>query len=412
MAHKIHIPKLSMTMAEARLVEWKAEEGEWVEKGQALLVIETDKVTAEVESPAAGFLIILARAARVIPVGEVVGLLAETEEELQKLQKGRPPGAERVEEKQDVMVSAEVRALQEAGEKVKASPVAKAMAKEFGLDLNRIVGSGPGGRIVREDVEAALKVKKEEVAPSEEIHDGKKVKITIPLAGMRKVIAEHMHRSLLVSAQLTNSGQVDMTEITRLRNRLLDGEKILGLRVTYTDLFVFFLARALKDHPIINSSLIGNEIKIWEDINIGVAVAIELNQYESGLVVPVVKNADRKSLIKISKSIRDLVEKARNRKLMPDDLSDGTFTLTNHGVFDIGESWTTPIINQPQSAIMGTGGIVEKPVVKDGQISIRPVMNFTLTYDHRVIDGAPSFRFMARVKELMENPDLLLVGEE
>jgi pyruvate dehydrogenase E2 component (dihydrolipoamide acetyltransferase) len=137
-----------------------------------------------------------------------------------------------------------------------------------------------------------------------------------------------------------------------------------------------------------------------------------LNQYESGLVIPVVKNADRKSLIKISKSIRDLVEKARNRKLMPDDLSDGTFTLTKHGVFAVGESWTTPIINQPQSAIMGTGGIVEKPVVKNGQISIRPVMNFTLTHDHRIIDGAPSVRFMARVQELMENPVLLVVGEE
>jgi pyruvate/2-oxoglutarate dehydrogenase complex dihydrolipoamide acyltransferase (E2) component len=164
------------------------------------------------------------------------------------------------------------------------------------------------------------------------------------------------------------------------------------------------VAKVLKEHPIINSSLIDNEIKIWEEINIGVAVAVE-----EGLIVPVVKNADRKSLVEISKEARALAEKARAGKLMPDDVAGGTFTITNLGAFGGGYGFGTPIINQPQAAILGTGAITERPVVRQGQIVIRPIMAYSFTFDHRVLDGAPAGRFMAALTQLLENPGLLLL---
>jgi pyruvate dehydrogenase E2 component (dihydrolipoamide acetyltransferase) len=411
MIHNIFIPKLSMTMAEAKLLEWKFKNGDWVEKAQPVLLIESDKVNLELESPASGFLFILAAIGSVVAVGEIAGMLTETKEEFKKLREERRPQIEAAEEEVTFAISAEVQAVPEKREKLKISPVAKAMAQEQGIDTKKIIGSGPGGRIVAADIEAVLKATKMEVAPSQEVYDGKKVKTTIPLTGMRKGIAEHMHRSLSVSAQVSSSATIDMTNMIELRGRLLAREKALGIRVTYTDLFVFVLARALKDNPIINSSLIANEIKIWQDINIGVAVSLEVGEYESGLIVPVVKNADKKSLIEISKTIRELVQKARTGKLFPDDVSGGTFTLSNLAgwVFDLGWCFANPIINQPQSAILGTSGIIETPVVRKGQIVIRPVMPFTLTIDHRVIDGAPAAKFMVKVKDLMENPDLLLI---
>jgi len=281
------------------------------------------------------------------------------------------------------------------------------MAEEHMIDLTKVTGTGPGGRIVREDIEKAIEAKKKEVPPVE-VYEGKRVEATIPLKGMRSAIAEHMHRSLSVAAQLTSMGEIDMTEMIKLRNALLEQEEVIGARITYTDIFVFAIAKALRDNPIINSSLIGNEIKIWKDINIGVAVALE-EGVEGGLIVPVVRNADQKSLTEINQEIRSLVEKARAGKLMPDDVSGGTFTLTNLGAFGGGWGLGTPIINQPQSAILGTGAITDRPVVRDGQIVIRPIMTYSFTFDHRVIDGAPAGKFMARVTQLLENSNLLLL---
>jgi len=396
-------------MAEGQLVEWKVKEGEWVEEKQVLVVIETDKVTFELESPASGFLHILAEAGIALPVGDVAGLLAETEEELEKLRVERPTRGKKAEPEAEVVGATEARAMPKRRERAKISPVARKMAEEHKIDITQISGSGPGGRIVRADIERAIAEKETAVAPSPGIYEGKRVKHTIPLTGMRQAIAEHMHRSLSVSAQLTRMGEIDMTQMIRLRNTFIEREKAIGVRVSYTDLFVLVLAKALRDHPIINSSLIDTEIKIWEDINIGVAVALEVGEYESGLIVPVVKNADKKSLLEVCTAVRELTEKARSRTLMPDDVSGGTFTLTNVGVFGPGWSLGTPIINQPQSAILQTGAISERPVAIKGQVVVRPIMTYSLTFDHRVLDGAPAARFMEGVRELMENPDLLLL---
>jgi pyruvate dehydrogenase E2 component (dihydrolipoamide acetyltransferase)/2-oxoglutarate dehydrogenase E2 component (dihydrolipoamide succinyltransferase) len=415
MAEYIAIPKLGMSMTEATLVEWRVKEGDHVAKGDIVLVIETEKTKWEVEASAAGFVHIMVSEDVKAPVGRVVGLIAVNKEELATLQKEPPremfttaPEPSKAPAAQAVAAPASAAAQAEEEKPIRISPVARKMAEEHMIDITTVVGTGPDGRIVREDIEKAIEAKKKQAAapaaPPVAVYEGKKVKTTIPLKGMRRAIAEHMQRSLSVGAQLTSMGEIDMTEMVRLRNSLVEQEQKIGTRITYTDIFVLAVAKALKEHPIINSSLIDNEVKVWEDINIGVAVAVE-----EGLIVPVVKNADRKSLVEISQEVRALVEKARAGKLLPDDVADGTFTITNLGAFGGGYGFGTPIINQPQVAILGTGAIAERPVVRQGQIVIRPIMTYSFTFDHRVLDGAPAGRFMTTLTQLLENPGLLLL---
>jgi len=276
------------------------------------------------------------------------------------------------------------------------------------LDISKIVGTGPEGRITKDDIEREIEAKKTEIhkVPTE-IHLGKRVKTTIPLKGMRKTIAEHMHRSLSVSAQVTTIAEFDVTDLVKLRENLLRQEKTIGTRITYTEILVFIITKALKDHPLINSSLIDNEIKIWEDINIGVAVGLG-EKGDKGLIVPVIKNADQKSLVDLSKMMKSLAEKAQAGKLMPDDVTGGTFTLTSLGGRGVG-LYQTPIINQPEAAILGVGRIRDRAVVKDGQIVIAPMMPCSITVDHRIIDGVIVENFLGRLQELIENTGLLLL---
>lgn len=414
MSIPINIPKLGMTMSEANLVEWKAKEGEWIEKGSIVLTIETEKVTWEVEAPCSGFLHILVEARNKVAVGVAVGVLCETKEELEELQKespkemfgvgGEAKGAPPAEPSRDEAVAAtEVKERKHTP----ISPVARKMAEEHEMDITRVQGSGPGGRIVRADIKKAIEEqKKAEVAPAEAVADicrGRRVKESIALEGMRRAIAEHMYNSLSGSAQLTIFGEFDATEFVRLRQSLVNQEKSIGVRITYTEILVFAIARALKDHPDINCSLIDDEIKIWEDINIGVAVALG----KEGLIVPVVKNADKKPLAEISRVVKGFGEKARAGKLMPDDVTGGTFTLSSIG--SVGVSYfQTPILNQAEAAILATAPIVEKPVVRDGQIAIAPMMPYSLTFDHRVVNGFAAELFMARMQELLGTPGLLL----
>jgi pyruvate dehydrogenase E2 component (dihydrolipoamide acetyltransferase)/2-oxoglutarate dehydrogenase E2 component (dihydrolipoamide succinyltransferase) len=415
MAAYIMIPKLGMSTSEATLVEWKAKEGDWVEKGSVVLEIETEKIKSDIEAEASGFLHILVEEGVKAPVGRVVGLIAETREELEALQKEPPKEIfTTVREVEEAPSAAATQAEAVApsvakpteGEHIRISPVARKMAEEHMIDITKVTGTGPGGRIVREDIEKAIAAKEvahPEEAPKIETLGGKRVKFTIPLKGMRRAIAEHLHRSLAESAQLTALGEIDMTELIKLRKDLLAREDVSGARITYTDMFVFAVAKVLKEKPMVNSSLIGNEIKVWEDINIGVAVALQ-----EGLIVPVVKNADQKSIVEISKSVRTLAEKAREGKLMPDEVTGGTFTITNLGAAGAGWRFETAIINQPETAILGTGGVTDRAVVRDGQIVIRPIMTYSFTYDHRVIDGTLAVQFMARVIELLETPRPLL----
>jgi pyruvate dehydrogenase E2 component (dihydrolipoamide acetyltransferase) len=422
MSKPLVIPKLGMTMKEAKIVEWKAQEGEWVEQGRIVLVIETAKVTYEVEAPMAGFLHIVAAPGETLAVGEPTAWLAESKEELSELQAREPvrevkvAAASPVEE--PIPVPARETSVTE-GKRVRISPAARKLAEMHDVDYTSIVGTGPDGRIVKEDVQRAMAAGEvaAETAPAQphveewagEIVDGKRVKKSFRLEGMRAAIAEHMIRSLRTSAQVTTTHEIDMTEMIRIRESYLTREEKIGTRVSYTDLVTYVLARALKDVPMMNASLIDGRLILWEDINIGVAVAIRLNELETGLIVPVVRNADKKTLMDLSREIKDLSQRARNLKLQPDDLGAGTFTLTNVGAFGNGWSISTPIINQPEAAILGTGVIEQRAVVRNGEIVARPMMNCFLTFDHRILDGAPVAEFLGRFKEFMENPGLMLL---
>jgi pyruvate dehydrogenase E2 component (dihydrolipoamide acetyltransferase) len=414
MAVQIVAPKLGMSMSDVKMVEWKAKEGDWVEKGNVVLVIETEKTEWNVEAGASGFLHILVQEGVKAKIGQVVALIAETKEELEKLQKETPrepltgearetPPAEPVQPKPGIT---EI----EAGERerIRISPIARKMAEEHMLDIMRIKGTGPDGRIMKEDIEKAIEEEEKVMASPKEVtpalYQGRRVKETIPLKGMREVIAERMYSSLSSSAQLTMMGEFDTTELGKLREAFLGQEKVIGVKITYTEIMVYIIARALKDHPDINVSLIEDEIKVWEDINIGVAVALG----KEGLIVPVVKQADNKSLVEISQEVKSLVEKARSKKILPDEVTGGTFTLTSVGAIGV-SYYQTPIINQPESAILGTGPIMEKPAVKKGQIMIAPMMPYSVTFDHRVINGFGAEQFLAKLKELVENPGLLLL---
>ena len=413
MAVQIVAPKLGMSISDVTMVEWKAKEGEKVEKGNVVLVIETEKTEWNVEAGASGFLHILVQEGVKAKIGQVVGLIAETKEELEKLQKEttREPLIVGVKEAQPAEVS-QIKSVTigvETGERerIRISPIARKMAEEHMLDITRIKGTGPDGRIVKEDIERTIEEKKKVPAPPEKVtpalYQGRRVKETFPLKGMRKVIAERMHSSLSGSAQLSFLGEFDATELVKLREAFLNKEKAIGAKITYTEILVYIIARALKDHPDINVSLIENEIKVWEDINIGVAVALG----KEGLLVPVVKQADKKSLVEISQEVKSLIERTRGGKILPDEVTGGTFTLTSLG--SIGVSYfQTPVINQPESAILGTGPIIEKPVVKHGQIVIASMMPYSLTFDHRVINGFGAEQFLARLKELVETPGSLL----
>jgi pyruvate dehydrogenase E2 component (dihydrolipoamide acetyltransferase) len=416
MAVSITIPKLGMSVDEVNLVEWKVKEGDRVDQGDVVLVVETQKTEWNVEAEAPGLVHILVEEGNKAQIGAVVGLIAETEEEFKAFQKeaGQQAGPGAVNEttfvtpkKAGRQVEAAEGSAGEAGGKIRITPVARRLAEEKMVDVTRITGTGPGGRITRDDVEKAISQasapeKGPKTAP--DTCQGKRVRESISLRRIRKAIAEHMYRSLSGTAQMTVMGEFDVTEAVRFREELVKHEKLIGVRISFTDVLVYAISRALRKHYDMNCSFIDNELKIWEDINVGVAAAMG----SEGLIVPVVKNADQKSLAEISRSVRELMDKAKEGRLTPDDVSGGTFTLTSLGKGAV-SFFQTPIINQPESAILATGGINDKPVVKEGQIVIAPIMPFSLTFDHRVINGFGAEQFMGTLGWYLSSPGLLLV---
>ena len=413
------MPKLGMSMEQGKISEWKADEGAWVEKGQVVIIIETEKVTYEIESPEPGFFHMAAELDVDIPCMDTIAILAETEEELTSLQAQIPSGAPtpKAEVKDEKPAGTQAPSTPTAGGKAKISPVARKMAKSAGIDISTIAGSGPGGRIIKEDVQKAMEAKaaapqsKGDVTqgPAGETINGKRVRATLPLKGIRAAVAEHMVRSLQTSAQLSAMGEADATGLVEFRKLCLREEARIGERIGYTDIMVYILAKILKEQPIMNASIVDNKVVLWEDINIGVAVALPEEEYDSQLVVPVVHHADKMSLAEIHRAVSDVVKRARENRLTLDDFDGGTFTLSNIGTLSPGYFYTTPIINQPQVAILGTGSIVKRPVVEDDQIVIRPILNYNLTVDHRVINGAPATKFSNRFMDVLQRPDLFLL---
>lgn len=400
MTTDVIMPKLGLTMKEGTIVEWTKKEGDRVEKGEPIVEVETEKISNVVEAPASGVLLkIFAAKGAVVPVTDVIAIIGEPGEEVatRVAQKAEQPKIEEEVEKAGAIERPI--AEQMIGEKIRISPLAKKLAEERGVDITRIKGTGPEGRIVKEDILKAA----EATAPStaQRSAEGVEISETIAMTGTRKTIADRLAHSYHSAVHATVMTEVDMSKTVELRQKLLSEVKEkTGASLTYTGILVKAAAIALKNHRIVNSTLEGDTIKVLKSINVGVAV-----DAEGGLIVPVIHDADNKTLIEIAPLLTELVEKARKKSLSMEEVSSGTFTITNLGM--LGVHTFIPIINPPQAAILGAGSMDEKPVVIEGKIEVRTRMNLSLVYDHRIVDGAEAARFLQTLKQKLENPSTL-----
>ncbi|WP_017873035.1 2-oxo acid dehydrogenase subunit E2 [Candidatus Caldatribacterium saccharofermentans] len=412
MAREVIMPKLGLTMEEGVINKWFVREGERVEKGDPLFEVATDKVNMEVESPASGVVLkILYPEGATVPITEVVAYIGEEGEEVpvpgKKAPGEQPEAGERVAGEQ-VMTQKTETGTETAKERIKASPLARKLAQEYGIDLATITGTGPGGRIVKEDVERAKRAleeaKKQEIPVVEEAPVTEEVKgKVVPLSRMRQIIAQRMVESARTKPHFFVFQEILAEELVKMRERLLPlVEKETGLRVSYTDILVKVVAKALERYPLLYASFTEEGIVFHEHVNIGVAVALE-----DGLIVPVVKEVERKSIAQITRELHDLVERAKAGKLTPEEISGGTFTISNLGMF--GVDAFTAIINPPESAILACGAIKKKPVFDGKDIVPLAVMELVLSCDHRIVDGAVAAQFMQFLKTLLEEPFALLL---
>jgi len=405
MAKIVVMPKLGLTMKEGTVARWYKQEGDDVSEKEVLFEVETDKLTNEVEAPESGVLRKI-----LVPEGETVeclkalAIIASKDEDISALLKeaGAEPEAGATSAPQPVAApaaAARAEQLAEAG-RIVAAPAAKKLAAEKGADLSLVKGTGPGGRIVLKDVEDFLAASPEppqKISPVAAASAAPKAggEKRLKMTQMRRIIASRMQESWTVSPAVSYDIRVDVSSMKRIKESMKDTVKL-----TYTDFLVKIASAALLEHPMLNSSVDGDEVIMRDYTNIGVAVAVE-----GGLLVPVIRDVQEKGIKEISETLRDLAQKARDGELTSDDLQGGTFTISNLGMFGI-ESFS-PIINQPQVAILGVNAIVDTPVVIAGEIEIRPLMNLSLTADHRAVDGAVAAQFLRRFKELVENPELL-----
>lgn len=380
MITKIIMPKLGETMDEGQIGKWLRKKGEKVEKGESLFEVTSDKANFEVESPATGILReILAEEGQAVPVTNVVGYIADSMEEQ------LPEEVTTVTEPPEPASSPS-----ERKKRIKISPLARKLVEQRGIDISQIKGTGPGGRITKEDVERFQPAAKAE-------GEG------IPLSGMRKLIAQRMSQSKREAPHYYLQTEIDMSDAVRLREDLLpEMEKTFSVRLSYTDLIIRATALSLEQFSLLNSTYENEQIKSFKQANTGVAVTLE-----AGLVVPVIKDAAHKTLWQIAQERTRLVARAKEGKLTQEELSDGTFTISNLGTFQI--DLFTAIINPPQVAILAVGAIKERPAALDGQLVIRQTMKVSLSLDHRVVDGVAGAQFLSRLKELLEKPYLLLV---
>jgi pyruvate dehydrogenase E2 component (dihydrolipoamide acetyltransferase) len=398
MATTVIMPKLGLTMTEGTIEKWLKQEGDRVEKGEPLVEIITEKINFQYESPASGILQkILHHEGEVVPVTTPIAIIAGEGEAL--------PEFEEIKSEVPIevpMPHAVQKEMEETRKRIFVSPIAKKIAGEKGIDLSSLKGSGPGGRIIKIDVlKAAEKVMAQKVEAPPPLQ--KPSERLIPLKGIRKIIAKRMTESFQNIPHFYLSLEIDMSAVQNLREGLKEEiEKRAKVRLTITDILVKVTAAALKDHPIINSRIEGDQIRLIEEINIGVAIALE-----DGLIVPVVHHANQKSLTEIASTIRDLTQRAREGKLSLEDVEGGTFTLSNMGMLGIDKF--NPIINPPECSILGVGRTIEKPVVQGGEIKIKPMAWFSLSSDHRIVDGATAAFFLNHIKKLIENPTFLLI---
>ena len=388
------MPKFDKIMDRGTIVQWLKQDGQPVKEGEPIATVETEKFTVELQSPASGTLMRTHEQGYVAEVGEVVGHIYAAGEAIQASPSVGAVGVAMAQpETENTQVQEPIKpTIQTVRPEVRATPSAKKLAREMGIPLENVKGSGAGGLISREDV---LGYKPSGPA-------GQGAEDVIPLLGWRKTMAERMSDSRHTAADVTTVAEVDMTDLASLKDQVAADLQKSNVSVTFTSFILKAVALALQEYPIVNSSLVGERIVVKKYYNIGLAVARE----GKGLIVPVIHNVEKMDLVEISKRTAEVLEKAKNDALTLEDLRDGTFTITNVGMF--GTILNTPIIYQPQSAVLGVGAIKKKPAVINDEIKIRSLMYLSLSYDHRVIDGLPAIRFLQRVREFLENPRTLL----
>ena len=440
MAKKVIMPKQGLQMTEGTIMSWLVKEGEVATEGEPLFEMETDKLTITMDSPASGTLLKITRGeGETVPITELIAVIGEPGEDISALLSEAAPSAASAtaeEAPAEAAAPAETAAPQTVqraeGERVFITPRAKMTAEENGIDYSSIAGSGTDGMIIESDVIAyiesgakATPLAKKVAAQSDvKLEDvagtgarGKIVKddilaavaaraaggagrgeTLVPLVGMRKVIADRMRQSMETAAQTSHRISVDMTEAANLRVAFKKQDK----RVSYNDIVSLAVCRALKDYPIMNAQMTDDGILMKDYVNLGIAVAID-----NGLIVPVINDADLMTVEEIGIMTREMAAKAKNGTLKPDEYKGGTFTISNLGMFGL-DSFVA-IINQPESGILAVGAIKKTPVVLEGdEIAVRPIMSLTLSYDHRIVDGAPAAEFLSAVKAYLEQPYLLL----
>jgi len=423
------MPKLGESIIEATITKWLKVKGDKIEEDDAILEIATDKVDSEIPSPVDGILLeTYFEEGDVVAVGAIIGVIEMDGDEKSSDNEFSGTKVDKIDEElidvSDYHAIAENKQTEEIIDFTSSgrfySPLVKSIAKEENISLNeieKIAGSGKAGRLTKQDIlnylenRNNLKTSIAKIPPSqpaklpsaEVVHStGDRIE---EMSRMRKLIADHMVMSVKVSPHVTSFIEADVTKIVNWRNKVKDAfQKREGEKITYTPIFINTAAKALRDYPALNVSVDGSKIIYRKNFNIGMAAALP----DGNLIVPVIKNADQKSLIGMAKTVNDLAKRARANKLTPDEISGGTFTITNFGSFD---SLTgTPIINQPQVAILGLGAIVKRPVVietPDGDtIGIRSIMMLSLAYDHRVVDGALGGLYLKRLREYIENFDV------
>ncbi|MCP9473178.1 MAG: 2-oxo acid dehydrogenase subunit E2 [Nitrospira sp.] len=404
MATDIIMPQLGESIAEGTVVKWLIPAGGTVERDQPLLEVETEKVALEIPSPAAGRLAeILVKEGETVPVGTVLGRIdgVPVTDVINRVGGVvvRPMEPVAKQSGKEKVVAGEADQRSESGAEKEAMPLSPAvrhLAKQHGVDLSQVKGTGAGGRVTKKDVEDFIAHRHTEaaqtVSPVERpatTHEEETGEEVVPLTPMRKTIAERMVTSRRTAAHVTTVFEADFSAIAACRK---------GRPLTYLPFVVHAVARVIRAFPIMNSSWSDEGIVIKRAIHIGIATALE-----EGLLVPVVRHADRKSVTHLAQEIADLAERARSKRLNPDEVLGGTFSITNHGGF--GSLLSTPIIHHPQIAILGVGAVQKRPVVVHDAIAIRSMAYLSLSFDHRVIDGATADRFMAKVKDAIEQSD-------
>ena len=411
MAARVLMPKGSDTMTEGKVLKWLKKQGDSVADGDALVEIETDKVDMEVEAMASGVLRkILVNEGAMVPVGELLAVIGKPDEDVSSLLASSAPSkaspaAPSPRKGPPVAAPATAEAppppppQTPVGGRVLASPLARRMAKDAGVEISRLAGTGPGGRIIRRDVEGAGTAapprgvpRREPPLTGPEFRDE-------PLSTMRKVIAERLAQSLGPVPHFYLTIEVDMRRAKELREsaNLLDPNQ----KLTYNDIILKAVAAALRKHPEVNASFMGASLRYHNRVHIGIAVAVE----GGGLITPVIRDCDRKTLQQISAEAKELAARARVRKLKPQEYVGATFSVSNLGMMGIDEF--SAVINPPEGAILAVGAVVEKPVAVDGRIEVGSRCRMTLSSDHRVVDGATGAKFLQTLRQILENPVFL-----